>query len=151
MAELKVSIGITQDLRAFQDNPKPSLGVDHERLYGTDEKAGWSRSRKSTEARTVETKQAFVGTDPQIAVRGLRKRGHCAAVKAPIAKPALAKVLRNGSIWITRVSRVCKANDSEQEHPLCDGPLHAVITGDTGTFQLRLRFRFAGDSCETRL
>ena len=60
---------------------------------------------KRTETRAVKTKQAFVCPNPQIAVRGLRKRGHCTAIKAPIAKPALAKVLRNGSIWINRMSR----------------------------------------------
>src|SRR5258707_4897741 len=105
MDELEVSIGVTQDLRALQDNPKPSLWVNHEGLHRTDGEAGWSRSWKRTEAQAVETKQSFVGTYPQVAVRGLRKRGHCASVKAPIAKPSLAKILRNGSIWIARVSR----------------------------------------------
>src|ERR1700733_7411534 len=117
MAELEVSLGVTQNLRALQDNPK----------------------------------QSFVGTDPQIAVRGLRERGHCASVKASIAKPALAKILRDGSIWITRVSRASEADNGEQEQPLCDGPLHASITGDTGTFQLRRHFRFAEDFYEIRL
>ena len=64
-----------------------------------------SRSLKRTETGAVETKQAFVCTNPQIAVRGLRQRGHCAAIKASIAEPALTKVLRNGSIGIDRVSR----------------------------------------------
>src|ERR1700676_1162528 len=105
MAELKVSIGVTQDLRALQNNPKPSLGVHHEGLHRTNGKAGWSRSLKNTETGAVESKQAFVCANPQIPRRGLRKRAHCAAVKASIAEPALAKVLRNGSIWITRVSR----------------------------------------------
>src|ERR1700739_4433948 len=105
MAELKVSVGVPQALRALQDNPKPSLRAHHEGLHRTNGKTGWRRSLKRTEARAVETKQAFVGTNPQIAARRLRKRGHCASVKPPIAKPALAKVLRNRSIWITRVSR----------------------------------------------
>src|SRR5882724_6995578 len=105
MAELKISVGVTQDLGTLQDNPEHSLRAHHEGLHRTDGEAGWSRSWKRTEAQAVETKQSFVGTDPQIAVRGLRKRGHCASVKAPIAKPSLPKILRNGSIWIARVSR----------------------------------------------
>src|ERR1700733_1995778 len=151
MAELEVSLGVTQNLRALQDNPKHSLRAHHEALHRTNGKTGGSRSRKRTKGRAVETKKAFVGTDPQKAVRGLRERGHGACVKAPIAKPALAKILRDGSIWITRVSRAGEADNGEQEHPLSDGPLHASITGDTGTFQLRRHFRFAEDFCETRL
>jgi hypothetical protein len=158
MANLKLSIVITQDLRALQDNPQVSLRVCSQALHGANFESAGSSLAESPETCAIETDQALVGPNPQVSIFGLRESRHRAAGKSAVGAPAFAHVLRDTTIWVDGMCRACKADRCQDEKCESHTPPrhhlprhHLSIRGDTRIYRRPPHSRVAKGFWPSRL
>ena len=108
----KLTVVVANQTRALHSDPQISVCVRRKTQNRTSGHARRVSVIEQPEVQTVEAYQTIFGSNPQVAVAGLRNGAHCSAGKSLFGSPAVVGIKRQNAVGI----RAARGIEEAQPH-----------------------------------